>query len=82
MLMGLQRAEEQSSAMRSMQQELDELRDLRRREALQAQEDREELSIFRDRCARLEEENELRQGSVIIIYLSKKGAASDANPTG
>lgn len=68
--------------MRSMQQELEELHDLRRREALQAQDDREELVIFRDRCARLEEENELRQESVISLCLCKKDAASDANLTG
>jgi hypothetical protein len=50
-----------------MQKDLEDLREARQREARQAQEDREELAIFRDRCNRLEEENELRQGTVIII---------------
>ncbi|KAF8972886.1 hypothetical protein BDZ97DRAFT_636030 [Flammula alnicola] len=59
----LQRAEEQSLAMRSMQKELEDLKEARQREARQAQDDREELIIFRDRCNKLEEENELRQGA-------------------
>ncbi|GLB37366.1 putative spa2 homology domain (SHD) of GIT [Lyophyllum shimeji] len=60
------RAEEQSSTMRALQKELDELREDRQREAeraaRRAQEDEEELQILRDRCERLEEERENRQG--------------------
>ncbi|OJA12851.1 hypothetical protein AZE42_02429 [Rhizopogon vesiculosus] len=58
--LSLQRAEEQGSAMRAMQRELDDLRDLRarekERETRRAQADEEELQILRDRCERLEEE--------------------------
>ncbi|KAF8895714.1 hypothetical protein CPB84DRAFT_1782266 [Gymnopilus junonius] len=57
------RAAEESAAMRLMQKEIEELKEARQREARQAQEDREELEIFRDRCNKLEEEKELRQGS-------------------
>ena len=53
--------------MRLMQRELEDLKEVRQREARQAEEDREELIIFRDRCNKLEEENELRQGRVIIL---------------
>lgn len=53
--------------MRNMQKELDELKDLRKREARQAEDDREELAIYRDRCLKLEEENEMRQE---VQYLS------------
>lgn len=53
--------------MRLMQRELEDLKEARQREAQQAQEDREELLIFRDRCNKLEEENEVRQGRVIIF---------------
>jgi len=53
--------------MRLMQRELEDLKEARQREARQAQEEREELIIFRDRCNKLEEENELRQGRVIIL---------------
>jgi len=53
--------------MRLMQRELEDLKEARQREARQAAEDREELIIFRDRCNKLEEENELRQGRVIIL---------------
>ncbi|KAH7921276.1 hypothetical protein BV22DRAFT_1038847 [Leucogyrophana mollusca] len=56
------RADEQGAAMRSLQKELDDLRDLRtrekEREARRAQDDEEELQILRDRCDRLEEERE------------------------
>lgn len=58
--------------MRSMQKDLEDLREARQREARQAQDDREELAIFRDRCNKLEEENESRQGAVIIILPQKK----------
>ncbi|KAF8070406.1 hypothetical protein FPV67DRAFT_1017824 [Lyophyllum atratum] len=61
-----QRAEEQSSTMRALQKELDELRETRQREseraARRAQEDEDELQILRDRCDRLEEEREGHQG--------------------
>ncbi|TFK44453.1 hypothetical protein BDQ12DRAFT_673015 [Crucibulum laeve] len=60
------RAEEQSTAMLALQKELDDLRESRQREkereARRAQEDEEELQILRDRCERLEEERESRQG--------------------
>ena len=48
--------------MRAMQKELDDLQEVRKREARQAEVDREELEHFRERCSRLEEENEFRQG--------------------
>jgi FtsZ-binding cell division protein ZapB len=53
--------------MRLMQRELEDMKEARQREARQAQEDREELIIFRDRCNKLEEENEVRQGRVILL---------------
>lgn len=63
-----QRAEEESMAMRALQKELDELREVRQREkdreALRAREDEDELHILRDRCERLEEERAHRQGEV------------------
>ncbi|KAH7883156.1 hypothetical protein F5I97DRAFT_1939003 [Phlebopus sp. FC_14] len=56
------RAEEHGSAMRALQKELDDLRDLRarerERETKRVQADEEELQILRDRCERLEEERE------------------------
>ena len=55
--------------MRLIQRELEDLKEARQRESRQAEEDREELIIFRDRCNKLEEENELRQGRVIILFL-------------
>ncbi|KAF9528478.1 hypothetical protein CPB83DRAFT_766575 [Crepidotus variabilis] len=58
-----QRAEEQTATMRSMQKELDDLRQARERELRQAEDDREELKIFQDRCNKLEEEFEMRQSS-------------------
>ena len=57
--------------MRLMQRELEDLKEARQREARQAQDDREELIIFRDRCNKLEEENELRQGRVIILLFPR-----------
>jgi protein SPA2 len=55
-------------AMRALQKELDELREVRQREkereVLRAREDEDELRILRDRCERLEEEREHRQGEV------------------
>lgn len=65
----LQRTEEQSATMRALQKELDDLREAREREARQAEDDREELHIFRERCNRLEEENELRQEGVCALNL-------------
>ncbi|KAG1818053.1 uncharacterized protein BJ212DRAFT_1479880 [Suillus subaureus] len=54
------RAEEHGFAMKALQRELDDIRDLRtrekEREARRAQADEEELQILRDRCERLEEE--------------------------
>ncbi|KAJ7647538.1 hypothetical protein FB45DRAFT_201713 [Roridomyces roridus] len=54
------RGEEQTTAMRALQRELEELRETRlleqEREARQAQEDEEELRMLRERCDRLEEE--------------------------
>jgi hypothetical protein len=63
-----QRAEEESKAMRALQKELDELREVRQRErereVLRAREDEDELRILRDRCERLENEREQRRGEV------------------
>jgi len=42
-----------------MQRELEDLKEARQREALQAEEDREELQIYRDRVNKLEDEREL-----------------------
>ena len=47
-----------------LQKELEEIKESRQRECRQAQEDREELQIYRDRCMKLEAEHELRQGEV------------------
>ncbi|KAG7449778.1 uncharacterized protein BT62DRAFT_885871 [Guyanagaster necrorhizus] len=56
------RAEEQSTAMRALQKELDDLRDIRQREkereARRAQTDEDELQILRDRCEILEQQRE------------------------
>ncbi|KAK0195779.1 hypothetical protein F5146DRAFT_1027040 [Armillaria mellea] len=56
------RAEEQSTVMRALQKELDELREVRQREkereARRAQSDEDELQILRDRCELLERERE------------------------
>ncbi|KAG5341528.1 hypothetical protein C0989_009889 [Termitomyces sp. Mn162] len=69
------RAEEQTSAMRIMQKELDELREARLREAerasRRAQEDEEELRILRDRCEALEEERQNRQGETDIDIVNQ-----------
>ncbi|KAG7090973.1 hypothetical protein E1B28_010040 [Marasmius oreades] len=58
------RAEEQTSAMRNLQKELDDLREIRQlekeREARRAREDEEELQILRDRIEKLEEERSSR----------------------
>ncbi|KAG9220958.1 hypothetical protein CCMSSC00406_0002442 [Pleurotus cornucopiae] len=60
------RAEEQGSAMKALQKELDELRETRarekEREARRAREDEEELQILRDRCEKLEDERVDFQG--------------------
>ncbi|KAG0694752.1 hypothetical protein DFH29DRAFT_307838 [Suillus ampliporus] len=60
------RAEEHGSAMKALQRELDDLRDLRvrekEREARRSQADEEELQILRDRCERLEEERSFGVG--------------------
>lgn len=64
----LQRAEEQSSSMLSLQRELEELRELRQRdkerEARRIQDDEEEIQILRDRCEKLESERTLSQSEV------------------
>ncbi|KAJ7188573.1 hypothetical protein C8R46DRAFT_25023 [Mycena filopes] len=56
------RAEEQTTAMRALQRELDELRETRQREkereTRRAQDDEDELINLRERCERLEEERE------------------------
>ncbi|KAH7907886.1 hypothetical protein BJ138DRAFT_1116316 [Hygrophoropsis aurantiaca] len=56
------RADEQGSVMRSLQKELEDLRELRtrekEREARRVQDDEDELQILRDRCERLEQERE------------------------
>jgi len=64
MLIFVQRAEEQTATMRVLQKELSDVRALGEREARQAEEDREESKIFRDRCMKLEEELEMRQAEV------------------
>ena len=50
--------------MRALQKELSDVRALSEREARQAEGDREELKIFRDRCMKLEDELEMRQAEV------------------
>ena len=59
--------------MRAMQKELDELREVRLREAerasRRAQEDEEELRILRDRCEALEEERQNRRGEVWNFFM-------------
>ncbi|KAJ7690687.1 hypothetical protein B0H17DRAFT_584572 [Mycena rosella] len=61
-----QRAEEQTTAMRALQRELDELRETRQREkereTRRAQEDEDEMQMLRDRCERVQEELENSQG--------------------
>jgi hypothetical protein len=44
-----------------LQKELEELKEYQQRENCQAQEDRDELQIYRDRCMKLEAERELRE---------------------
>ncbi|KAG6879161.1 hypothetical protein C0992_004694 [Termitomyces sp. T32_za158] len=60
------RTEEQTSTMRVLQKELDELQETRLREAeratRRAQDDEDELRILRDRCEALEEERQNHQG--------------------
>lgn len=64
----LQRTEEQTSTMRVLQKELDELQETRSREAERAArralDDDEELRILRDRCEALEEERQNHKGEV------------------
>ncbi|KAK7057473.1 hypothetical protein R3P38DRAFT_2841197 [Favolaschia claudopus] len=56
------RAEEQTTAMRALQREIDELRETRQREkereTRRAQDDEDEIRILRERCETLEEERE------------------------
>jgi hypothetical protein len=63
-----QRAEEQSTAMLALQEELDSVHEEaqrnREREARRAQGDEEELQILRERCERLEEEHTSGVGGV------------------
>jgi hypothetical protein len=56
--------------MISIQKELEDVKEARQREARQGKEDREELSILRDRCHKLEEENELRLQSVRMVLFT------------
>ncbi|KAG6857734.1 hypothetical protein H0H87_004150 [Tephrocybe sp. NHM501043] len=69
------RADEQTSTMRALQKELDELREIRMRESERAtrrsQEDEEELRILRDRCETLEEERENRQGETDVEVVNQ-----------
>jgi protein SPA2 len=69
----MQRAEEQSTAMRALQKELDELRDVRSREldreARRTREQQEELRTLRERCERLGEERARLQAGVRIVSL-------------
>ncbi|KAG6333822.1 hypothetical protein ID866_5270 [Astraeus odoratus] len=62
------RAEEHAAAMRVLQKELDEVRELRarerERESKRAREDEEELQILRDRCECLEQEHSEGSGTV------------------
>ena len=53
-----------------LQKELEDSKEYQQRESREAQEDRDELQIYRDRCIKLEAEHELRQGEVwaFIIY--------------
>lgn len=53
--------------MMSIQKELEDVKEVRQREAHQSKEEREELSILRDRCHRLEKENELRLQTVRVL---------------
>jgi len=55
-----------------MQEELEQLREVRRRESVQAQEDQQELKVVRHRCNQLEGEKALRQGwaSVRVFLLN------------
>ncbi|KAL0577750.1 component of the polarisome [Marasmius crinis-equi] len=69
------RAEEQTSAMRNLQKELEELRETRQlekeREARRAQEDEDELQILRDRIERLEDERSSGAGSMDAELVDK-----------
>jgi hypothetical protein len=60
----LQRAEEQSTTMRALQKELDELRRDKERDSHRAREDGEELRLLREQCERLENE---QSGGVSIV---------------
>lgn len=66
-----QRAEEHSTAMRALQKELDDLRELRQRDIdqarVRAQEDEDELRMLRDRCDILEDEKHQQQPEVCLI---------------
>jgi hypothetical protein len=58
--------------MRSLQKELDDLREARtkerERDARRAREDEEELRILRDRCESLEDERANRNGDVRFVF--------------
>ncbi len=60
----LKRAEEQTASIRILQKELEDLRTSRELAARKAEEDREELNTFRDRCHKLEEEVSIQQNIV------------------
>lgn len=58
------RAEEHATAMRVLQAELDEVRELRAMDKVRAQDDEAELQNLRDRCESLEEEHRGGSGPV------------------
>nr|GAT57893.1 predicted protein [Mycena chlorophos] len=62
----VRRAEEQTTAMRALQRELDDLRESRQRDkdrsARKAQDDADEIRRLQERCDQLEEERELNSG--------------------
>lgn len=63
--------EEQSDVTRTLQKELDELRETRAREkdweSRRTREDEEELQILRERCEILEADRENNQGGVSLV---------------
>jgi FtsZ-binding cell division protein ZapB len=63
-----QRAEEQAAVVRTLQKDLDELRDVRQREkereSRRAAEDEDELQILRNRLEKLEEDKQNWQTGV------------------
>ena len=62
----MKRAEEQTASIRILQKELEDLRTSRELAAQKAEEDREELNTFRDRCNKLEEQVSIQQNVVSL----------------